>query len=60
MLFASGLAAAWIGVRDGFVHRRMRTSGGVLTGRKAMAAGTLYVATGLAGVVGGFAFALGW
>jgi hypothetical protein len=58
VLFVSGAAAVWIGVRDGFVHRRMRTSGGLLTGGKAMAAGALYVATGLAGVIGGIAFVL--
>jgi hypothetical protein len=58
VLFVSGGAAAWIGVRDGFVRRRMRTSGGLLIGGKAVAAGALYVATGLAGVIGGLVFAL--
>lgn len=59
MLFVSGAVAAWIGVRDGFVRREVRTSGGLLTGWKAIAAGALYVATGLAGVIGGLLFALG-
>ena len=43
MLFVSGAAAVWIGVRDGFLRRRMSTSGGLLTGGRAMAAGALYV-----------------
>jgi hypothetical protein len=60
VLFVSGAAATWIGVRGGFVRRELRTSGGLLTGRKAIAAGALYVVTGLAGVLGGLAFALGW
>ncbi|WP_242346326.1 hypothetical protein [Anaeromyxobacter terrae] len=58
VLLASGLACAWLGVRDGFVRRAMRTSGGMLTGGRAMAAGALYVATGLAGVWGALAFLL--
>ena len=58
MLFVSGVAAAWIGVRDGFVRRELRTSGGLLRGRRAMAAGALYVATGLAGVAGAVVFLL--
>jgi hypothetical protein len=58
VLLASGLAAAWIGVRDGFLRRRMATNTGLLTGRRAMGAGALYVATGLAGVVGAIAFVL--
>lgn len=57
VLLISGLVCAWIGVRDGFVRRRMPTSGGLLTGGKALAAGVLYVATGLAGVVGALLFA---
>jgi tetrahydromethanopterin S-methyltransferase subunit D len=58
VLLVSGAAAAWIGVRDGFVRRRMATNTGLLTGRRAVAAGALYVATGLAGVVGAAAFVL--
>jgi hypothetical protein len=58
VLLVSGLACAWIGVRDGFVRRSMRTSGGLLTGGRAAAAGALYVLTGLAGVWGAVAFLL--
>ncbi len=58
VLLASGLACAWIGVRDGFVRRRMPTSGGLLEGRKAQAAGALYLLTGLGGVLGAVLFAL--
>lgn len=58
VLFLSGIPCVWIGVRDGFVRRVMVTSGGKLAGAKAMAAGVLYVATGLAGIVGGLAFFL--
>lgn len=58
VLLASGLVCAWIGVRDGFVRRRMPTSGGLLTGGKATAAGVLYLLTGLAGVAGALIFAL--
>jgi hypothetical protein len=59
VLFASGAAAVWIGVRDGFVRRRVGASSGVMTGWRAVATGVLYVATGLAGVVGAIVFALG-
>jgi hypothetical protein len=58
VLLVSGLACAWLGVRDGFVRRTMRTSSGTLTGGKAIVAGVLYVATGLAGVWGAVAFLL--
>lgn len=58
MLLLSGLACAWLGVRDGFVRRTMRTSSGTLTGRKAVVAGVLYVVTGVAGVWGAVAFLL--
>jgi len=58
VLLVSGLACAWLGVRDGFVRRTMRTSSGTLTGGKAMIAGILYVATGLAGIWGAVAFLL--
>jgi hypothetical protein len=56
VLVVSGIPCLWLGVRDGFVRRVMRTSGGRLEGGKAMAAGALYVATGLAGILGGLAF----
>jgi hypothetical protein len=58
VLFASGIAAIWIGVRDGFVRRRVGASSGVMTGWRAIATGALYVATGLAGVWGAIAFAV--
>ncbi|MGC3999232.1 MAG: hypothetical protein QM767_18050 [Anaeromyxobacter sp.] len=58
VLVATGLLAAWIGIRDGFVRKAMRTSGGHLSGRQAMVAGALYVVTGLAGAVGGVLFFL--
>jgi hypothetical protein len=59
VLFASGLAAVWLGVRDGFVRRRVVASSGTMTGWRAVATGVLYVATGLAGVVGAISFAIG-
>lgn len=59
VLFASGVAAVWIGVRDGFVRRHVDASSGVMTGWKAVGTGLVYVATGLVGVVGGLWFALG-
>lgn len=59
VLFASGVAAVWIGVRDGLVRRRVGASSGVMTGWRAVASGVLYVVTGLAGVWGAIAFAVG-
>ena len=59
VLFASGAAAVYLGVRDGFVRRRVGASSGVMTGWRAVATGLVYVATGLAGVVGGIWFAVG-
>lgn len=56
VLGVSGAACAWLGVRDGLVRRRMRVSSGELTGGGAIAAGVLYVVTGLAGVAGLVAF----
>lgn len=58
VLLVSGLACAWIGVRDGFVRRRMPTSGGLLEGGSALAAGVLYLLTGLGGLAGAVLFAL--
>lgn len=58
VLLVSGLACGWIGVRDGFLRREMRTNTGVLSGSRAMAAGALYVATALAGIAGAVAFVL--
>jgi hypothetical protein len=59
VLLVSGLACAWLGIRDGLIRRTMTTSAGRLVGGKAVAAGVLYLATGLAGVVGAAAFLLG-
>lgn len=58
VLLASGAATAWLGVRDGFVRRRVVTSSGVFTGGRAIATGVVYLAFGLAGVAGGVAFVL--
>ncbi len=58
VLALSGALTAWMGVRDGFVRRVVRTNSGPLTGRKALAAGLLYTAFGLAGVVGAVVFVL--
>ena len=58
VLFASGAAAVWLGVRDGLVRRRVKASSGLMTGWRAVATGLLYVATGLAGVGGAIWFAL--
>jgi hypothetical protein len=59
VLFVSGAVAIWIGVRDGFVRRRVVATSGTMTGWRAVATGALYVATGLAGVVGAIVFAAG-
>ncbi len=56
VLVVSGAACAWIGARDGLVRRTLRTSGGLMTGGRAVAAGLVYLAFGLAGVLGGIAF----
>ena len=58
-LFVSGAATVYLGVRDGLVRRRVGASSGVITGWRAVATGILFVATGLAGVIGGIWFALG-
>jgi hypothetical protein len=58
VLVVSGAAATFIGVRDGFLRRSVRTSSGLMTGSRAVVAGILYVATGLAGVVGAVVFVL--
>ncbi|HQR29234.1 MAG TPA: hypothetical protein PLL32_02420 [Anaeromyxobacteraceae bacterium] len=58
VLFVSGALTTWMGVRDGFVRGVVRTNSGPLTGGKARAAGVLYVAFGLAGVVGAVIFVL--
>jgi hypothetical protein len=58
VLAVSGALTAWMGVRDGFVRRVVRTNSGPLTGWKALVAGVLYAAFGLAGVVGAVLFVL--
>jgi hypothetical protein len=57
-LAISGLPCAWIGLRDGFLRREMTTNGGRLTGARAMVAGAVYLAFGLAGIAGAVAFVL--
>ena len=58
VLAVSGALTAWMGVRDGFVRRVVRTNSGPLTGWKAVAAGLLYAGFGLAGVAGAAFFVL--
>ena len=57
-LLLSSLACCWVGLRDGFVRRSVRTNAGVWRGRKAQAVGALYVASGLAGLAGALIFLL--
>jgi hypothetical protein len=57
-LMAGGAVSAWLGVRDGFVRREMRTNSGLLVGSKALLAGLLYFATGVLSLVGGVVFLL--
>jgi hypothetical protein len=59
VLAVSGAATAWLGVRDGLLRRRVRASSGDVTGAGAVAAGLLYVASGLAGLWGAAWFLLG-
>jgi hypothetical protein len=58
VLFVSGALTAWLGIRDGLVRREMRTNSGPMRGGKALAAGALYAAFGLAGVAGAIVFLL--
>jgi hypothetical protein len=58
VLVVSGILTAWIGIRDGLVRRRLVTNAASLTGGGAVAAGLVYLAFGLAGVVGGILFVL--
>lgn len=55
-LAVSGALTAWIGLRDGLVRRRMVTNAATLEGRRAVVAGLVYVAFGLAGLIGGAIF----
>jgi hypothetical protein len=58
VLLVSGVLTAWMGIRDGFIRREMRTNSGPMRGAKAVVAGALYAAFGLAGVVGAILFVL--
>jgi hypothetical protein len=58
VLLVSGVLTAWLGVRDGLVRRELRTNSGPIRGGKAVAAGALYAAFGLAGVAGAILFVL--
>jgi hypothetical protein len=58
VLVLGGAASTWLGLRDGFIRREMRTNSGLLVGTKAMLAGTMYIATGVFAIVGGIAFFL--
>lgn len=58
VLAISGAPCAWIGLRDGFVRREMTTNGGRLTGARAMAAGAVYLAFGVAGIAGAVVFVM--
>jgi hypothetical protein len=57
-LVLTGAASAWIGLRDGFLRREVRTNSGLLVGGKAMLAGSMYIATGLGAIAGGIVFFL--
>jgi hypothetical protein len=57
-LVLGGAASCWLGLRDGFLRREMRTNSGLLVGTRAMLAGTMYIATGLMAVASGIAFFL--
>jgi hypothetical protein len=58
VLVLGGVASTWLGLRDGFLRREMRTNSGLLIGSKAMLAGAMYIATGLFAIAGGIAFFL--
>ena len=58
VLVLGGAASTWLGLRDGFMRREMRTNSGLLVGSKAMLAGSMYIATGLFAIAGGIAFFL--
>jgi hypothetical protein len=58
VLAVSGAVTVWLGVRDGLVRRQVRASSGVITGWGAVAAGLVYVASGLAGLAGAAWFLL--
>ena len=56
VLAVSGVVTIWMGVRDGLVRREVRASSGTLRGGRAVAAGLVYLASGLAGLAGAAAF----
>jgi hypothetical protein len=58
ILLVSGVLTAWLGIRDGFIRREMRTNSGPIRGRKAIIAGALYAFFGLAGIVGAVLFVI--
>jgi len=58
VLVVGGALSAWLGLRDGFLRREMRTNSGLLVGTRAMLAGAMYIATGLLAVAGGIVFFL--
>lgn len=55
VLAVSGAPCAWIGLR-GCLRQELTTNGGLLTGSRAVAAGAVYLAFGLAGLAGAVAF----
>jgi hypothetical protein len=58
VLILGGATSSWLGLRDGFLRREMRTNSGLLIGGRAMMAGAMYIATGLVAVAGGIVFFL--
>jgi hypothetical protein len=58
VLAASGAVTVWLGVRDGLLRRQVRASSGLITGAGAVAAGLVYLASGLAGLWGAAWFLL--
>ncbi len=59
VLAVSGAATGWMGLRDGLWRRRIRASSGDLTGAAAVAAGLVYLAFGLLGILGAGWFVVG-
>ncbi|HET9551660.1 MAG TPA: hypothetical protein VFP50_01715 [Anaeromyxobacteraceae bacterium] len=58
VLAVSGAVTVWLGVRDGLLRREVRASSGLVTGWGAVAAGLVYVASGVAGLLGAAWFVL--
>lgn len=59
VLAVSGAATGWVGLRDGLWRRRVKASSGDLTGAAAVAAGLVYLAFGLLGLLGAGWFVAG-